>query len=157
MGRMLLVPLLFLTIIGLASYYLASRVAFATGVGKWWLFAAFVVLAFFSINSMMAAKNYFPVLHPVVVVLSAMVGVLLYMLMVMLLTDIANMFAHFQPKTFGLIAATGTILISAFGIVNTSWPRLKTVDIELPKLTEPVQIAQLSDVHLGHFRGRRNK
>ena len=151
-----LIPLLFIAIIGLAAYYLASRIAFATGIGKWWLFAAFVVLAFFSINSMMAAKNYYPVLHPVVVVLSAMVGVLLYMMMVMLLTDIANIFAHFQPKTFGLIIATGTILISAFGIVNTSWPRLKTVDIELPKLTEPVQIAQLSDVHLGHFRGERN-
>ena len=153
---MLLVPLLFFVIIGLASYYLASRIAFATGLGKWWLFAALFVLAFFAINSMMGARNYFPVLHPVVVALSATVGVLLYMLMVMLLTDIVNIFVHFQPKTFGLIVATATVLISAFGIVNTSWPRLKTVDIELPKLTEPVQIAQLSDVHLGHFRGQRN-
>ena len=156
MRRMLLVPLLFFVIIGLASYYLASRIAFATGLGKWWLFAALFVLAFFAINSMMGARNYFPVLHPVVVALSAAVGVLLYMLMVMLLTDIVNIFVHFQSKTFGLIVATATILISAFGIVNTSWPRLKTIDIELPKLTEPVQIAQLSDVHLGHFRGRRN-
>ena len=153
---MLLIPLLFIAIIGLAAYYMASRVAFATGIGKWWLFAGFFVLAFFSINSMMAAKNYYPVLHPVVVVLSAMVGVFLYMLMVTLLTDLVNLFVHFQPKTFGLIIAAGTVLISTFGIVNTSWPRLKTIDIELPKLTEPVQIAQLSDVHLGHFRGRRN-
>ncbi len=157
MNRMFaIVPLLFFAIIGLASYYMASRIAFATGIGKWWLFAGLFILAFFSINSMMAAKNYYPVLHPVVVVLSAMVGVFLYMLLVMLLTDIVNIFAHFQPKTFGLIVAAGTVLISLFGIVNTSWPRLKTIDIELPKLTEPVQIAQLSDVHLGHFRGRRN-
>ena len=98
---MLLFPLLFLIIIGLASYYLASRVAFATGIGKWWLFAAFFVLAFFSINSMMAAKNYYPVLHPVVVVLSAMVGVLLYMLMVMLLIMVVS-----TMTTFGISLLT---------------------------------------------------
>jgi len=121
MNRMFaIVPLLFFAIIGLAAYYMASRIAFATGIGKWWLFAGLFILAFFSINSMMAAKNYFPVLHPVVVVLSAMVGVFLYMLLVMLLTDIVNIFAHFQPKTFGLIVAAGTVLISLFGIVNTS-------------------------------------
>lgn len=151
-----LFPLLFLAIIGLAAYYMASRISFAAGLGKWWLFAGLFVLAFFSISSMMAAKNHFPVLHPVVVLLSAAVGVLLYMLMVMLLTDVVNFFAHFQPKTFGLIVAAGAALICIYGLVNTACPRLKTIDIELPKLTEPVQIAQLSDVHLGHFRGRRN-
>ena len=135
---------------------MGSRLSWATGIGRWWLVAALFILALVSLPSMLGARHYFPVLHPVVVMLSAAVGVLLYMLMVILLTDIVNIFVHFQPKTFGLIVATATILISAFGIVNTSWPRLKTVDIELPKLTEPVQIAQLSDVHLGHFRGRRN-
>jgi len=151
-----LFPLLFLAIIGLAAYYMACRISFAIGFGKWWLFAGLFVLAFVSTASMMEARHQFPVLHPLVVGLSAAVGVLLYMLMVILLTDIVNMFAHFQPKTFGIIVAAGTILISTYGIINTSWPRLKTIDIEMPKLTEPVQIAQLSDVHLGHFRGRRN-
>ena len=135
---------------------MAARTAFVIGTGKWLLFAGYFVLATVSIFSMMAARRYFPTLHPIVVILSALVGVLLYMLIVMLLTDFVNIFAHFQPKTFGLIVAAGTVLISTFGIVNTSCPRLKTVDIELPKLTEPVQIAQLSDVHIGHFRGQRN-
>ena len=153
---MILFTLIFFSVLGLTAFYMGSRLSWATGIGRWWLVAALFILALVSLPSMLGARHYFPVLHPVVVMLSAAVGVLLYMLMVMLLTDIVNIFAHFQPKTFVFIIAAGTVLISTFGIVNTSWPRLKTVDIELPKLTEPVQIAQLSDVHLGHFRGRRN-
>ena len=155
-GTFMLFLVIFLTIIGSAAFYMASRTAFVVGGGRWWFFAGYFILAFFSLAAMMAVRKYYPVLHPILVLLSGMVGVLLYMLLVMFLTDMVNIFAHFQPKTFGLIVACGTVLISTFGIVNTSCPRLKTVDIELPKLAEPVQIAQLSDVHIGHFRGKRN-
>ena len=155
-GTFMLFLVIFLTIIGSAAFYMASRTSFVIGSGRWCFFAGYFILAFVSLGAMMAVRNYYPTLHPFLVILSVMVGVLLYMLIVLLLTDAANIFAHFSPKTYGLIVGIATTLISVYGILNTSYPRLKTVEIEVPKLTEPVQIAQLSDVHLGHFRGERN-
>lgn len=148
--------LIFLIIIGSAAFYMASRTAFVVGGGRWWFFAGYFILAFVALGAMMVVRKLYPTLHPFLVLLSAAVGVLLYMLIVLLLTDAVNIFAHFSPKIYGLIVGIATALISIYGILNTSFPRLKTVEIELPKLTEPVQIAQLSDVHIGHFRGERN-
>lgn len=135
---------------------MASRTAFVFGCGRWWIFAGYFILAFVSLAAMMVVRKLYPTLHPFLVILSTLVGVLLYMLIILLLTDAINIFAHFSPKKYGLIVGVFTILISVYGILNTSFPRLKTVEIDIPKLTKPVQIAQLSDVHIGHFRGERN-
>ena len=148
--------LVFLAIIGSAAFYMASRTAFVFGCGRWWIFAGYFILAFVSLAAMMVVRKLYPTLHPFLVILSTLVGVLLYMLIILLLTDAINIFAHFSPKKYGLIVGVFTILISVYGILNTSFPRLKTVEIDIPKLTKPVQIAQLSDVHIGHFRGERN-
>ena len=155
-GSFMLFLVIFLAIIGSAAFYMASRTAFVFGCGRWWFFAGYFILAFVSLAAMMVVRKLYPTLHPFLVILSTLVGVLLYMLIILLLTDAVNIFAHFSPKKYGLIVAISTILISVYGILNTSFPRLKTVEIDIPKLTKPVQIAQLSDVHIGHFRGERN-
>ena len=155
-GSFMLFLLFFLAILGSAAFYMASRTAFAVGCGRWWFFAGYFILAFVALGAMMVVRKLYPTLHPILVLLSAAVGVLLYLLMVMLLTDAVNIVAHFSPKTYGLIVGLASTLISVYGILNTSFPRLKTVEIDIPELTEPVQIAQLSDVHIGHFRGERN-
>ena len=155
-GSFMLFLLVFLAIIGSAAFYMASRTAFVFGCGRWWIFAGYFILAFVSLAAMMVVRKLYPTLHPFLVILSTLVGVLLYMLIILLLTDAINIFAHFSPKKYGLIVGVFTILISVYGILNTSFPRLKTVEIDIPKLTKPVQIAQLSDVHIGHFRGERN-
>lgn len=148
--------MVFFLLIFFFAFYMACRTAFVFGIGWKWLFAGLSVLAVASIFAMFAVRNQLLGWHILAVVLSSVAGVLLYMLISISLTDLINIFTHFSPKTYGLIVASATILLSAYGLVNASIPRLRTVEVEMPKLTQPVQLVQFSDVHLGHFRGKRN-
>lgn len=148
--------MIFFLLIFFFAFYMARRTAFMFGIGWKWLFACFSVLAVASLFAMFAVRNQLSGWHILAVVLSVVVGVLLYMLISISLADLIHIFAHFSPKTYGLIVVSATVLLSAFGLINASIPRLRTVEVKMPKLTQPVHLVQFSDVHLGHFRGKRN-
>lgn len=92
--------------------------------------------------------------HTCTVLSGVLLGVLLLLLVCTLAVHFVHLFVHFYPKVFGIMVLLSTLGLSIFGLWNASHPRLKEVEVSLPGLTTTVDIVQLSDLHLGHFRGR---
>lgn len=46
------------------------------------------------------------------------------------------------------------ILISGYGILNSNYLRVKEITIPLKGITREVRAMHLTDLHVGHFRGK---
>lgn len=60
-------------------------------------------------------------------------------------------------REIGCVLFGFAILLSVYGILNASWVRVKRITVKLPHLPESWRgrtAALLTDVHLGHVRGR---
>ena len=152
-----LFPILFLAIIGVAVWYLSRRTAFIFGCKPTWFYIGYALLLFttfvFTFGGASAWTNN-AVGHILFCIFSTLLGVLLYLLLIMILADIVQLFAHFPPRVFGAIVGILTAVVCTGGIVNAFVPRLTPVTVELPNLRQPVRAVLLTDTHLGHFRGR---
>lgn len=154
-----LFPIVFLAIIGVAVWYLSRRTAFIFGCKPTWFYIGYALLLFttfvFTFGGASAWTNN-AVGHILFCIFSTLLGVLLYLLLIMILADIVQLFAHFPPRVFGAIVGILTAVVCTGGIVNAFVPRLTPVTVELPNLQQPVRAVLLTDTHLGHFRGRRH-
>jgi len=54
----------------------------------------------------------------------------------------------------GLSILAITLLISAYGIINSWNVKVTGQEITIKGLSKPVRVMHLSDIHLGHFRGK---
>ena len=79
-------------------------------------------------------------------------GILMLYFFMLIATEIFRLFLPLSLPTFGLIAVTGTILLSTYGIWNSWHPIVKEVNITMTNLPQKIKAVQLSDIHLGHFR-----
>ena len=149
----------FIAIIGVAIWYLSRRTAFIFSCKAWPFILIYTLLltgSFFFTFAAVREWTCRPLPHALVCIFSEMMGVLLYLLLFMLLTDLMQLFAHWAPKTFGAIVFSLTALVCTGATINAFLPRLKPVTIELPKLQKPMRAVLLTDTHLGHFRGVRH-
>lgn len=155
---------IFFLIIGLLVFagglvYLARRTAFCLGIRPTWLYVGYAIVFLASFKLMWQARMPFaakPAGHWLCVAATVVVGLLLCLLVAFLLTDIVQLFAHFRPYVFGTIVLTLTFLLFAGGTWNAARPRLKTMALTIDKLHTPVRVVQLTDIHLGQFRGRKH-
>lgn len=82
-------------------------------------------------------------------------GLLLYLILSVFFVDLLNIFIKLQANIYGIIAIFITIIISSYGMWNAQNIRLTNVEIDAKKLSKKVKIVQLSDIHIGHFRGKK--
>lgn len=158
-------------VLALAVFYLSRRSAYVFGTRRIWFYAGYAVTTVASLYFMFAGKDSFTtgwLMHGVCLASSVLVGVLVWLLLSSLATDLVlwglKQFPKvregagflFSPKGFGLIAGTLTLVLSVVSLAVSAVPRVKEVEVVLPKLKEPVKAVQFSDVHLGHFRGNRH-
>ncbi len=139
--------------------YLGFRTAFVFQAKPYIFILLYTVILFFAFGMMMAGmkmKSLGPVMHVLYVLGNVFVGVLLYQLLSFIVVDIISLFAHFSPKMFGLIAFLATLSVSMCAIIIAATPRTKTTDIKVGNLQSPVRVVHLTDLHLGHYRGKRN-
>lgn len=94
--------------------------------------------------------------HLAVCVFSVTSGILLYLLFVMIIVDIIQLFTHWPAWLFGTIVAMLTSIICIGSIINASHPRIRTTSIELPQLRQNIRAVHITDTHLGHFRGKKH-
>lgn len=142
----------------LAVWYLARRSAFVFGTRATWWYVGYGIALMASFASMfMGAMRWSvrPLAHGFVVAGGVLTGVLLYLLICTLLTDLVQRFAHMPAWLFGTIAGSLTLCISVYGLVNAASPKLVKQTIALPKLDKPIRVVQLTDTHFGHYRGKR--
>lgn len=158
-----LFPILILVVLfsvcALAVFYLARRTAFVfstTPVRFYWGYALLLLTALSIMSLTMSQHNTHEWAHLVTMAGVTLVGILLYFLLSTLLVDLVHLFAHFSPHTFGILAISITILSSGYALWNAATPRVKEVSVVLPHLTKPMNIVQLSDLHLGNFRGQKH-
>ena len=154
-------PLLFLIIfLGIlvgANIYLIHRFNFYFSIEHskvlYFTFPALTMLMLFGV---MPFSNATSKMGSLVYIVSATVmGVVLYLLMSVLLVDIVGLVVQIPAKTMGLSVLAITALISVYGILNARNLQVTKQEIGIKGLTKPVRVMHLSDIHLGHFRGKR--
>lgn len=154
-----LFPLIVLAIFGLAVWYLGRRTAFVFGCSPVWFYVIYTLLlvgsVVFTFGGAYPWTNT-PVGHVLFCIFSEMLGILLYLLLVMIVVDVVQLFAHFPAWLFGTIVTVLTAGICTGATVNAFRPRLTPVTVELPKLQQPLRVVHLTDTHLGHFRGEKH-
>jgi hypothetical protein len=81
-------------------------------------------------------------------------GTMLYLVISVLMVDLLRIFTNWTPQFYGLLTVSFTLLISLYGIWNST--NLKTSQIEIPitGLNTDIKAVHLSDIHIGHFRGK---
>jgi len=152
----LLFLVLFLGILAGANIYLARRFNFYFSIENIKiLYFAFPALTLFMIFGMMPLTNTTNALGSVVYVIAAIIiGVLLYLVLSVLLVDLVNFSFNISPKSRGISALALTVLISGYGIINSWTPRITHQEVAIKGLTKEVRAMHLSDIHIGHFRGK---
>lgn len=142
----------------LAVWYLARRSAFVFGTRTTWWYVGYGIALVASFASMfMGAMRWSvnPLAHCFVVTGGILTGFLLYLLIFTLLTDLVQLFAHMPAWLFGSIAGLLTLSFTVYGLVTAASPKIVEQTIVLPKLDKPIHAVQLTDTHLGHYRGKR--
>lgn len=88
------------------------------------------------------------------IIAATLMGILLYLILSTLFVDLLHFIIKVKPSLYGIFVISLTLIISAYGIWNSY--KLKTTQITFPikGLTNQVRAMHVSDVHLGHFRGK---
>ncbi len=151
----LLTVALFLLAIG----YMARRMAWSVGVSSLPFYIAIFIAFVGSIVLTFMARLPFathPLWHAFTLVAGYVVGLLFCILLAFVLLDIVHLFAHLSPRTWGISAVSLTLVLAVLCMGVWMYPHVKHVQVSIAGLEHPIRIAQLTDLHLGHMRGRCN-
>ncbi len=154
-----LFPLLFLVLfLGIllgANIYLTRRFAFYFDLkGTQFLFITFAALTIFMIGGIIAFMNAQSKFANLAYSTAAItMGFMLFLLMSVIVVDIASLFVKNNPKVLGSLAILLAVVVSCYGIWNATNKRIREVDIPLKGLTSEIKAALLTDIHIGHFWG----
>ena len=166
---------IFFTLYGLLNYYLFIRGAQALPANpavRAVYTAVFLTLALAFIAGR-TLENYWlsPVSETLTYIGSLWLAVMLYGILSVFLLDILRLLNYFfgifpsfitsrynqARQIAGLIIAGGTLLAIAAGFINGLRPRIRELDIDIPKTvyrTTSLRIAVASDIHLGTIIGK---
>ncbi|KPL15314.1 MAG: hypothetical protein AMS23_03275 [Bacteroides sp. SM1_62] len=119
------------------------------------LYIVFALLTVFMIGGIMIFTNSInPIGRIIYMCASISMGFAVYLIMSVLLVDLIQFLVKVKPVYYGMIAITIAVLVFLYGIRNAY--NLKTSSIEVPikGITKEIRALHLSDIHLGHFRGK---
>jgi len=145
--------------LGAAVWYIASRTAWVLECRKIWLIAIYGVALICSLVAMFAYASPAttgPVMHLLTLFFCYLCAFLVVLLLTLLLVDLVHLVFPFGRFAFGAAVLALSLGLSAYGFIHAASPRVKEVEIPLPGLTREVRAVQLTDVHIGHFRGRKH-
>ena len=152
-----LILITFLGVLTGANVYLAHRFNLYFGIEKTMvLHFIFPALTLFMLFGMMPLSNTTSRLGSYAYISAATItGIMLYLLLSVLAVDIAGFFTDFPPRIYGFTALAITFLISVFGIINSWNIQVTKKEVKIEGLTKTVRAMHLSDIHIGHFRGKK--
>lgn len=149
--------LIFLAILTSASYYLSKRFNwyFSLEAPKL-LFLLFAFVSVFMLAGVLVFSNTTNGFYSILYILAAfLMGFFLYFLLNVLLVDVLRLFTTLSPKTYGFLALSITLLLSLYGIVHARNVQVTKQEIVIKGLTKEVKAMHLTDLHIGHFRGKK--
>jgi len=152
----LLMYILFLAILVGANIYLSRRFAWIFSLeNRTWLhvlFAVLPVLMFAGMIGFSHATGFFGgLLYGTAAIVT---GILLYLLLSLLVADVARIFLQMKPVLYGILAFSLTVVVVSYGLWNATQTKLTKVEVPVHGLDKEVRVMHLSDIHLGHFRGK---
>ncbi len=151
-------PLVVLAIMAFAIYYVSKRLAWVFSLNLTLTTVAVATTMVFCMTAMVMIMrgNYTSgISHIISNTSNIMLGIMMFLVCYMLLVDLIHLVAKFQPLTFGAIVLTLTLATTAYSLYNARNTQVIHQDIDIPNMEKPMRIAQLSDIHLGHYWGKR--
>jgi hypothetical protein len=91
----------------------------------------------------------------VYIVSAITMGTMLYLVLSVLAINILSLVFQLSPKTLGVSTLLLTFLIVGGGILNSWKVQVTHQEIAIKGITEKVSAMHLSDIHIGHFRGKK--
>ena len=150
---------LLLLILGFAVWYLARRTAFIFNTRAGWWYAVFGIALLSGFYFMMAASQAWtvrPLAHLCSLAGGVMVGFLFFLTLFMLAVDMVHCFVRMPRWLFGGLVALLSVGMTVFSMHKAFSPQVVEVRIRLPKLQHPLRAVQLTDLHIGHYRGEKH-
>lgn len=153
----LLFFIIFIGILVAANIYLSRRFNFYFNIENTKiLYFVFPALSFLMFFGMIPLSNTTSGFGSLVYIVSAItMGVLLYLLLTVLALEILNIFLKISPKTIGFSALVITGIIVFSGILNSWNVQLTKQEVSVKELAREVRAMHVSDIHIGHFRGKK--
>ena len=148
---------IFLGIIIGANIYMPSRFNFYFDIHNGFvLYLLFPVLTVFMIFGMLPLSNSTGKFGSLLYKLAALtMGAMLYLLVSVFIVDIVHLFTNFQLKVYGISTLVISSLITFFGTINAWNIQVTKKEIVIKGLNNEIKAMHLSDIHLGHFRGKK--
>lgn len=146
----------FISVLTGANIYLSKKFGWIFSMENIrFLHLLFVIIPIYMIAGLIGFSNAVSRFGSVLYILAAgLTGVMLYLVLSMLLTDLISLLIKFEPRVFGIIVISLTVGISLYGIWNATNTRLSKIEIPIRSLKNEIRLMHLSDIHLGHFRGK---
>ena len=150
--------LLMLATVVVGVIYLSRRTAWVLACKPRGLYIAYAVLLVYSFLMMSLCKYGFGggfLLNRLIVTGASLCGIFICLFLCLAVVEVVNRIHYLGRKTFGSAVVLSTFALCAYGFINAAHPRVKQVEIELQQLERPLTVVHLTDLHLGHFRGKR--
>ena len=155
--KLYIFPILSLTAIVLIIIYLSQRFSFFFNLKSpellYWAFSLTTVFMILGIAIFTNTTNH--LLSRIYRIASITTGVMLYLTLSTIVIDLTGLFTHFKPHNYGIAFIILTIVISVYGIWNSWNIHTTNINIKIKGLTKNIRAVHLSDIHLGHFRGKK--
>lgn len=146
----------FLTILVSANIYLSRRFGWILSMERtFWLHILFAVIPIFMMVGVIGFSNATTSLGSILYIIAAiLMGFMLYLVLSLLVLDLANLFLKLKPLAYGISVISLTLVVSLYGIVHARNTRMSHIEVPISGLQQDLRLMHFSDIHLGHFRGR---
>ena len=148
-----------LIVVSASIWYLGYRTSTFFGC-RWWIPTLVYLMIMVAISGVMtfsmSGHDGSMGGHLLVASANILLGVLMILLMSSLAVEIVGVVVKMSPKVFGIVVCVLTTILTATALSLAAMPKIKRVETQMAGLSHSVEIVQLSDIHLGHFRGSKH-
>ncbi len=148
---------LFLGVVVGANIYLSRRFSWYFGLDAVRpMYILFAAATFLMIGGVAGFTNSVGVLGHVLYSVGAfLMGFLLYLLLSLLMVELARLVVKVQPVYYGIAVLVISLSVSVYATWNAFQVRTTEIELGINGLQKELRAMHLSDIHLGHFRGEK--
>lgn len=146
-----------ISLLGGTSWYISNRLAkyFPFVSKKVWviiiitlLLAYLLCFAVFNVTADPFGRTFYQITGIVF-------SLFIMLLFALIAVDLISLVIKIAPKNRGIMSLVLLLALTCYGLVNAFSIKVREVTIPIKGLTKELRVVQLSDVHLGNFRGQR--
>lgn len=151
-------PLIVLLLVIIAVIYVSRRLSWAFSINNkiFTLIVALIMTIFIvSMITIMKTNMVGIFSHVMNNIANIGLGVMTILVCATIAVDIFQLIFKLHPLKYGLIIVSITFVLSLYSLWNAQHIRVYHREIDLPNLSQPLRIAHITDIHIGHFWGEK--